>query len=143
MTSENKREERKGTRGRPRIPSYMRRKNFTVKLAQWLQDWLRDNTASQGAAIEEALTAHFGLEPPQADDYLTTGDKETGAFYLAQDPLPAGAELLGTVTRPKYRSGALVRLENGELILYLAGQRRFIPPDVKLPTAEEMIILKD
>jgi len=66
----------------------------------------------------------------------TTGNKKLGRMYWGPGPLPQGAELLGTVTRPNMEAGALLRMPTGRLVQGNAGCLRTVPPDVPLPPAD-------
>lgn len=50
--------------GRKALPEHEKRVNVTVKLPQWLIDWLRVQAASQGRIIEDALIKEYRLMPP-------------------------------------------------------------------------------
>lgn len=62
----------------------------------------------------------------------TTQDKDAGRKY-AGPTLPDGATLVGTVTRGETDTGALVELNNGQLVQYNAGVIRRLPGDLGRP----------
>lgn len=44
-----------------------RRVNVTVKLPQWLRDWLQARPESQGRLVEDALVKQYQTTPPGQD----------------------------------------------------------------------------
>jgi len=56
-----------------------------------------------------------------------TKDIKRGWLYWGEMPLPEGAVLLGTVTRPTGETGALIKLKNNNLVQGNAGAVRSLP----------------
>lgn len=57
----------------------------------------------------------------------TTKDLDKAKLYVGLHRLPEGSELLGTVTRGSFDSGALLRLASGIHVQYNAGMMRSLP----------------
>jgi hypothetical protein len=66
----------------------------------------------------------------------TSPDVKLGRMLWGPGPLPQGAALLGTVTRPNLEGGALLRMPTGRLVQGNAGSLRTLPPDVTPPKGD-------
>ena len=59
--------------GRPRLSDDVRRSLISLRLPAWLAEWLKNQPASSGVLIEEALCTVHGLKRPHADLSGVTG----------------------------------------------------------------------
>ncbi|SGZ01372.1 hypothetical protein [Moritella viscosa] len=55
----------KSLAGRPSLPVDVKKKQVTLKLSPWINDWLNANSQSKATLIEEAVIKQYGLTPPE------------------------------------------------------------------------------
>ena len=60
--------------GRPRLAADVRRSLISLRVPAWLAEWLKNQPASSGVLIEQALCTVHGLKGPQAGRLPTKTD---------------------------------------------------------------------
>lgn len=50
--------------GRPETPPHLRTKVVSLRLPQWVIDWMDAHEETQGHLMREAVIEYYGLRPP-------------------------------------------------------------------------------